>query len=272
MKRLVQSRPGMAGPRGAPTKRHVRPPVLAGAAIVLVAGSVIGMISAFDHRSGSGPPTLVAEVEVQPLADGPDTVNVYATSNVRAGPEATAAIVAIIPGGGSAEAIGRTADGQWVRVAYPAGSTIRGWLPASRIAIDREALDRLPADAPLPSASAAGSAAAAVPAADALPDLTISEVFLLQDGRLAIHIRNVGAGGLADAEVPLTVTKMSGELLGVLRIGPTTLGPGGSATVVTPIVLSETGSYRLELDRPDEIRESREFNNSYSALLVVGGG
>jgi hypothetical protein len=243
--------------------------VLAGAAIVLVAGFVIAMISALDR--GSGLPAPFAGVEVQPVADGPDTVDVYATSNVRTGPEATAEIVAIIPGGSPAEAIGRTADGRWVRVAYPAGSTIRGWLPASRIAIDSEALDRLPVDAPLPSAPAV-TAATAVPLADALPDLTISDVFLLQDGRLAIDIRNVGGGGLTNAEVPLTVAKVSGELLGVLRIGPTTLGPGGSATVVTPIVVSETGSYRLELDRPDEIRESQEFNNTYSALLVVGGG
>ena len=271
MKGLVQSRPGMAGPGGAPTKRHVRPPVLAGVAIVLVAGFVVIMISAFDHGSGSGPSAPLAAVEVQPVADGPNTVYVYATSNVRAGPEATAEIVAIVPGGSPAEAIGRTADGRWVRVAYPAGSTIRGWLPASRIAIDREVLNRLPADAPQPSAPAV-SAATAVAAADALPDLTISDVFLLQDGRLAIDIRNVGAGSLSGAEVPLTVTKVSGELLGVLRIGPTTLGPGDSATVVTPVVVSETGSYRLELDRPDEIRESQEFNNSYSALLVVGGG
>ena len=270
MKRLLQSRPGVAGPGGAPTKRHVRPPVLAGAAIVLVAGFVIIMISAFDHRSGGAPPAPVAAVDVQPIAAGPDTVRVYATSNVRAKPEATAEIVAIIPGGSPAEAIGRTADGQWVRVAYPAGSTIRGWLPASRIEIDRQALNSLPADAPLPSAAAAS--ATAVPAADALPDLTISDVFLLQDGRLAIDIRNIGAGSLAGVEVPLTITKVSGELLGVLRIGPTTLGPGGSATVVTPILIAETGSYRLELDRPDEIRESQEFNNSYSALLVVGGG
>lgn len=271
MKRLIQSQPGMAGPGGAPTKRHVRPPVLAGATIVLVAGFAIVMISAFDHRSGSGLPAPVAGVAVLPVEAGPDTVEVYATSNVRAAPEATAEIVAIVPGGRPAEAIGRTADGQWVRVAYPAGSTIRGWLPASRVSIDREALDRLPADAPLPSAPAV-TAETAAPTADALPDLTISDVFLLQDGRLAIDIRNVGGGGLINTEVPLTVTKVSGELLGVLRIGPTTLGPGGSATVVTPIIVSETGSYRLELDRPDEIRESQEFNNSYSVLLVVGGG
>ncbi len=271
MKRLLQSHPGMAGPGGAPTKRHVRPPVLAGAAIVLIASFVIVMISAFDHRSSSGPPASVAPVQVRPIVIEPDTVRVYATSNVRAEPQASAEIVAIVPGGSPAEAIGRTADGQWVRVAYPAGSTIRGWLPASRIEIDRETLSRLPAD-PLLTSAPAASAATPVPAADALPDLTISDVFLLQDGRLTIDIRNIGTGSLAGVEVPLTVTKLSGELLGVLRIGPTTLGPGGSATVVTPIVVSETGSYRLELDRPDEIRESQEFHNSYSALLVVGGG
>lgn len=239
MKRLIQSQPGMAGPGGAPTKRHVRPPVLAGATIVLVAGFAIVMISAFDHRSGSGLPAPVAGVAVLPVEAGPDTVEVYATSNVRAAPEATAEIVAIVPGGRPAEAIGRTADGQWVRVAYPAGSTIRGWLPASRVVIDREALDRLPADAPLPSAPAV-TAETAAPTADALPDLTISDVFLLQDGRLAIDIRNVGGGGLINTEVPtIGITLLLRTVMRMLAIPSS--AAGSSSNAITPRSLAMSG-------------------------------
>ena len=42
--------------------------------------------------------------------------------------------------------------------------------------------------------------------------------------------------------------------------------------MVTSVIVTSTGNYRIEIDRPDEIRESEELNNSLSTLLVVGGG
>ena len=198
------------------------------------------------------------------------TLHAAATTNVRAQPERFAEVVAILPADREARALGRTSDGSWVRVAYPPDSSMTGWAPAAALRIDGGALEALPVVAtvasPTPAAVADGQNE------EALPDLMIADAFLLQDGRLAVGIRNVGGVSLVETIVPLNVSKVSGDILGVLRIGPTTLAPGASATVVTTVVVTETGSYLLELDRPDEIRESGEFNNSYIALLIAGGG
>ena len=90
--------------------------------------------------------------------------------------------------------------------------------------------------------------------------------------RLTIALRNIGDASIVETFVPLNVSKASGEILGVLRIGPTTLAPGASATVLTPVVISETGNYILELDRFDEVRESDEFNNTFTTLLIASRG
>ena len=88
----------------------------------------------------------------------------------------------------------------------------------------------------------------------------------------ALRCVSFGDASIVETFVPLNVSKASGEILGVLRIGPTTLAPGASATVLTPVVISETGNYILELDRFDEVRESDEFNNTFTTLLIASRG
>jgi hypothetical protein len=151
-------------------------------------------------------------------------------------------------------------------VAYGPTEADRGWLPATvrAAACGPDALVALPApDAPAGPTESVSTA---------LPDLTVGSVFLMRDGRLALDIRNDGDGPLTDAKIPLLVTRASGETVGVLEVGPTTLGPRGTATVVTPIVVSATGTYTLQLDRQESIIEAARTNNSATRLLVAGGG
>lgn len=266
---------GWRAPGGSPTKQHPRQPftapILAGVAIVIVAALIVGMIATLD-RGGDGNLPGAADGPAAAVAEtGADAVRASATTNLRVEPDRFAEVVAILPGEDEARTLGRTSDGAWVRLAYPPDSSTRGWAPAAALRIDAAALERLAVlvtvAAPAPVAADDGA-----PAAEQLPDLLIADAFLLQDGRLAVGIRNVGEAPLVETLVPLIVSRAAGEILGVLRIGPTTLAPGASATVVTPVVVTDTGRYLLQLDHSDEIRESGEFNNSYTTLLIAGGG
>ena len=233
-------------------------------AIIFVAAAVIATIVALDDDASSGAPAVVAPAAAEPL-------RLIATSNLRAGPDRLAEILAILPADSAIAARARSVDGLWIEVARADGEAAAGWVLAAAVPLDEAAVAAL--------AVAAGNAVGpgepvveATPAAEALPDLVIAEAFLLADGRLAVGLRNVGDAPLIETEVPLNVSKAAGEILGVFRIGPTTLAPGSSATVVTSVVVTETGSFVLELDRPNEIRESGEFNNIFRTLLVAGGG
>ncbi|MDP6605451.1 MAG: hypothetical protein QF664_04225 [Dehalococcoidia bacterium] len=229
------------------------------------------MIVAISTLDGGDP--TAAPAAATPVASERDASLVAAalTANIRADPDRFADVIAVLPDGRDARLLGRSSDGSWIKIAYPPSSAVEGWVPAEVLLTEGAALDTLPVLVVLatPTPSPAGDGG---PAGESLPDLTIAGAFLLQDGRVAIGLRNIGDAPVVEVFVPLNVSKASGDILGVLRIGPTTLAPGERATVVTPVVVSETGSYVFELDRPDEIRESQEFNNAFTTLLIAGGG
>ncbi len=240
-----------------------------------MAALVIALIAASEGSADDRSVALTASPSPSAEAGASNTgdvsVRAATTANVRAEPSRFAEVVAILPRDREARALGRTSDSAWVRIAYPPDASTGGWVRADALQLLAGAVDDLrvlvtvsPAPPPTDGGAVAGG--------EELPDLIIVDAFLLRDGRLAVSIRNVGDAPLIEAFVPLNVSKSAGDILGVLRIGPTTLAPGASATVVTPVVVKETGSYLLELDRSDEIRESHEFNNTYTTLLIAGGG
>ena len=236
------------------------------------------MTAALDNRTraaapaASAPPDAADAAAAADVAPPEGVARAHATTNVRLRPAAGAEVVAILPGGRSARVLGRSAAGDWLRVAYPAGSDIRGWLPTDRVEVTAETLDSLIVVGGGSSSATPEAAVAAAPFGAARPDLVITDAYLLRDGRLVIEMRNLGPGELRPSSVGLTITSEAGELIGVLTAGPAALAPGGVATVVTPVVITETGGYRLEIDRADEIAEARELNNAYSVLLIAPRG
>lgn len=263
---------GEAGPGGYLTQQHPRQritaPVIAGVGILFIASLVVGVISMIDHEAY---PTVTDKTVVTGVAKPGSNVRVVATTNIRSEPNRLAELVAILPREAEIRMVGRTSDDAWVQVAFPPESSTLGWAAASSLRLDQAFLNGLPIvltiDKSVPNARETDPQNT-----EPLPDLMISDAFLLQDGRLAITIRNIGQASLRETTVPLIVSRMSGDILGVLRIGPATLSPGSTATVVTPVVVTETGNYQFQLDRADEIRELSEFNNLYTALLLATGG
>lgn len=271
---LLRSTSGPAGSRGpatrsfrsfhrAPRTAH-RAPLLAGLLVLLVFASA-GLLPAQLGQGSSG----LAAIDPLSTIEFPMT---RATTNVRAYPDPRGEVVAVLSAGRRPEVLGRTADGAWLLVAFdpvegePGDAS--GWLPADRLDLPPARLETLEVLAP----PEPPSRAAASEAPQSLPDLTLGSVYLLKDGRIALDIRNDGEGSLQDAKIPLLVTRASGETVGVLEVGPTTLAARGVATVITPIVVTSTGTYTLELDRQESIVEAARSNNSVTRLLVVGGG
>lgn len=198
----------------------------------------------------------------------------HVTTNLREAPEIAAGVVAVIPGGRGAELLGRSGDGAWAHLAYPPGG-VEGWAPLASLEIAETDLAAAPVRATVPGSTPAATGEAGVdpatPGAGTLPDLAVTNAFLLPDGRLTVSLRNGGDAPLEQQRISLQVSSAEGEILGVLEIGPTSLAPGAVATAITPVTVRRTGVYVLEIDRLDMIAESSEFNNRFSQLLVVPG-
>lgn len=260
--------------------------------MLLVAGLLLGLLAmrdagstasltsiglpAFGVRESAAAPGVAASSTLSPgtspetphspmLAQAIDTANVYAH------PDRTSQRIAVFPAGQRAVLAGRTADGAWLLVSYPAGSTTRGWVRTASLDAPRAAVEMLAA---LPAAMLAAAAPTPVRAAPvtALPDLAIVELGLLEGDRLAVGIRNLGETATGESTMTLHVMSLEGELIGVLTIGQTSLAPGASATVVTALAIPRPGSYRVEIDPANEIAEAQKGNNTRQALLVPAKG
>lgn len=245
--------------------RSIRPPTLAALAILVAAGAIIAVLT-LDTPSEASPDAAADDVAAAGDADGPQPVAVSATANAYDRPARSAEVVLVVPAGQRVGVHGRTDDGAWVLVSSPAGGAARGWLRATAFDLDAAALaallDHL---SPVPLAEQQTTAEDA----DAgLPDLAIADAFLLQSGELAVSLRNAGRAALPETVISLHVARAEGEIIGVLRIGPTALAAGASATVVSPVRITEPGTYRLEIDPTDEVLEESETNNTRSALLI----
>ncbi|MSQ36238.1 MAG: hypothetical protein EXR63_03740 [Dehalococcoidia bacterium] len=236
-----------------------------GVAIIVVAALFIAAIVLRERIAPAAAPALPAAPAAATPGGSPN-VRATGTANVYAWPDRAAEVTAILPAGSEASLHGRSEDGEWLLIAYPAGATARGWARAVALGLGADAVAALPT-----AIATAAPGSARRDGVRALPDIVLAEALLLQGGRLAVGLRNLGAAPLTNASIALHVSTLAGELVGVLRIGPTTLAPGSAATIVTPLTIDAPGSYRLELDPANEIAESQDGNNSLVALLVPLG-
>ena len=244
--------------------------MLAGLAIVLIAAIAITTIVALDRASDDNNTAAARATPTDPF-EGLEGVLARAvlTTNLRAAPGRLSDILAIVPTQQLTRITGRSADGEWLRVAYPAGSDLAGWAPRASFEVERGDL----ATIAVASIGASGDGdTGAVPSVedDPLPDLALIDAYLLPNGNLTLVIENVGTGRFIGT-IGLQVTSGSGELLRVLDTQETSLLPNRTATVDTGLEIVTTGSYLIELDRLDRIEEASEFNNATRVFLVATG-
>jgi hypothetical protein len=243
--------------------------MLAGFAIVVLAASAVTLIVALDDDPDGG----AAAATVTPADPYEGLAGVLAravlTTNLRVSPGRQSDIVAIVPTRQLTRVTGRSADGEWLRLAYPADSDLAGWGPRTSFLVERGDLATVAVASIGPSED--DTEVIPTPEADPLPDLALADAYLLPNGNLTVVVENVGTGRFIGA-IDLQVTSASGELLGVLEIQETTLLPNRTATVDTALEITTTGSYLIELDRLDRIEEVSEFNNTTRVFLVATGG
>ena len=239
--------------------------MVTGFAIVVIAAAVVALIVALDRTDNGDTSTVADPVTTQVPIEG-IVARAVLTTNLRVAPGRQSDIVAIVPTEQLTRVTGRSADGVWLRVAYPATSELAGWAASSNFEVVAGDLATVAVASAGASVDDAGASATPT-VSDPLPDLALIDAYLLPNGSLTVVVENVGTGRFAGS-IGLQVTTGGGELLGVLDIQETTLLPNRTATVDTGLTIGVTGSYLIELDRLDRIEELSEFNNSNRVFLV----
>lgn len=247
---------------------------MAGLGIVVVAGALIAaLVLTRNSAATSGRSAATPDGTPAPGTSlGPSLVTAVLTANAYDTPSRDGDLLWILPAGQSARIEGRPDDSfggpgspqDWVLVSYPPGSTAVGWVWAPSLDLSPATL----ASAPPRAADAVQGTARVTDTGRTLPDLTLVDAFLLQEDRIAVTIRNGGDGAVRDASMSLVIARAEGEIVGVLRIGPTSLTSGATATIVTDLVAARAGTYLLSLDDGNEVAERREDNNGLSVLLL----
>ncbi len=244
--------------RQEPRVRLVSPTFLAGFGFGIFLGVALALLAVALVQE---PEPGVADVTFRPPATNTPNPALGATAtrgpqartkaalDVRLGPGSAFAIIGVIAKDEALEIVGRDHNGEWLAVRFPPGSTARGWLPVSGVQ-DLTGLESfavvLPTPLPrtismVPPFSGLGLGGGAndgplartatpVPTPAGPPDLAVTSLSLLPDGRVSVVVGNRGPGRLEGLQVFVQVRDLTtrGELL---ISGLTTIGVGGTLSL-----------------------------------------
>ena len=276
------------------------PVILAGFLVVSLLGLVAGALT-FADRGGHSPSSgdALARQSAQPSAVasaeavGAPGAQTLRTAAVRTTPGDGAPVLGTLPKDTRIDVDGRSSDSKWLRIAFPRGSDVRGWVDASSIDL-AATLASLPVRggdasvrAPAPptkaaqsgqagqSASAsirtsnttsvaAASTATVAPAAG-LPDLIVSGGSN-DNGRMSATVKNIGAGA-AQGTAVVTVLSNGGQTLATTS-APVSLKPGQSTQIPTGYAVAGAARMVLAVNRGGAIVESNMSNNELAVAVA----
>jgi CARDB len=200
--------------------------------------------------------------------------------DVRIGPGTGYAVVGLLGRGDEVEPVGRSADLDWVAIRFPPGSAALGWVPVSGLdgvtglsslsVLLPTPLPRTVPDFPTPSASVTGTPAegTTTPGAGGTPDLVVTSLSVLADGRFSAVVTNQGDGELKGFAIFVQFRDLASK--SELVREEADLAPGESITIRSSAFrLTQDAQIQAIVDPTSSIAESDETNNVLQRLLQL---
>ncbi|HZP57816.1 MAG TPA: CARDB domain-containing protein [Dehalococcoidia bacterium] len=271
--------------------RH--PFVLAGVAVVVLLGLTAGVLIIIDSARGGSAQEPKVQIEEVTATTGP-TAKTAEAGGVRAkadhaipvksAPGTTTPPLGTLPGGAEMVVDGRTTDTKWLRIIFPPGSELHGWVDAADVDVtsgDPAALTVATAEPPvvvevptLPPTSTPEvlptETPTETPVGGGLPDLTIGTTPTITGGKLFVTVTNIGRG-VATGDLVVAVFNDDGtRLLGGATVPGATVGPGESVDVGTGLAITGTQTLLIVVDPNGDIEETDNTNNRVLINVAVG--
>jgi uncharacterized protein YraI len=247
---------------------------------------VVAIVAIFKAGDGSSKTSVSAptttRTPTQPATASTDSSSGKATStiNVRSGPGNGYEALGLLRKGSQAKIIGRSDDGEWLLIEYPAHSNLHGWVIASSMETGLD-LATLPVATPeslpmaivptyppditvVPEETAEATATAVITTtpAPALPDLVVGGT-LVSGGTLVVTVTNQGTGALVSAPIEVAIYDAAGEqLLKSASLAAQNLNAGASIDVQTNYIAVVGPTEVLVIVDPNgKVTESDDTNN-----------
>lgn len=199
------------------------------------------------------------------------TVSANTDVNVRTGPGTVYDIVGYVPQGGTAPVDGKSADGTWWYIQFPAGPGGHGWMAgsvttATCIPQSLAVIAAPPTPTPLPptktpTPTATSSLIILPPIIILFGDIQLIDVFLNTSGDVAVR---VGVN---------PVSSLSGNMTykvwvdGILADTQSMALPAGSIVDYPGVNISGSHTVKVKLDTPNAYAETNEDNNVLEVVL-----
>ncbi len=259
-----------------------------GVALALIAFAVTGDSKTIESPNFVVvPPSPEATSTTVPVPTAISLPRTTAAQDVRIGPGEGFAIIGIISRGDTVEIVGRDETTQWVAVRFPPGSTGLGWLPVSGLdgvsglgsfavilptPLSRSLSTPDPNSTGVDDNGSEGGGPidpAVTPTPFGLPDLAITDVIVLNDGRIRITIENLGPGNLSGFSIPVLVTgpRGGGE---TWRSSTEGLAVGEALVFETEtFLITEEATVFIAIDPGSSLDDADRSNNFQELSLSV---
>ena len=91
----------------------------------------------------------------------------------------------------------------------------------------------------------------------------------MQSNKILITLGNIGDSSLLNQAFGIKLSKISGEIIGIIEFGPDDIIKNKYTTFIVPIELVESGLHIIHIDYLNEIDEINEENNTTSQVYVI---
>jgi hypothetical protein len=235
--------------------------------IIILMLTFIWLFSSYQLFNGNKtlPESTKEATPVSEITNNDKIISLDFTANLRKNPSIESDLFAILPSKTLIKIVAKDPREKWFYIYRIDNSNIGGWIQAVHIANCKCIQDipfaetvEIPVISETPDTQKSNK-----------PDLIIYESSMLQSNKILITLGNIGNSSLINQTFGIKLSKISGEIIGIIEFGPENIVKNKYTTFIVPIVLKESGLHIIHIDYLNEIDEVNEENNTVSQVYLI---
>jgi hypothetical protein len=227
---------------------------------------IISSYQLFNNEISSNDKKIQSVENVLPASESKNIIRLELTANMRKYASIDSDIIAIVPGDSEIIILRKDVTSQWFYIALLNSDTVQGWVQAIHV-YKCECINNIAILTQTEQLN--DELEQKIDTGDLLPDITIYESAIMQSNKIILTLANLGKKSLYESTFSIKITKVNGEIVGIVQFGPSDIEKQKYTTIILPIVLKESGLHIIHVDYLNEIQELNEENNIISNVYTI---